>query len=69
MLTSTIPDPTNKGTLWPNVLSLQDYSSQFILLDLPDFKPKITLPTNLSPNNPITLFTLFYFPKIIDLIV
>lgn len=69
MSTSTIPDPTDEGTLRPNVPPLRDHGSQFIPLDLPDFKPKITLLTNVSPNNPITLFTLFYSPKIIDLIV
>jgi hypothetical protein len=69
MSTSTILDPTDEGTLWPNVPPLQDYGSQFIPLDLPNFKPKITLPPNMSPNNPITLFTLFYSPKIIDLII
>jgi hypothetical protein len=36
---------------------------------LPEFGWEITLPENASPDDPITLFTMYYTPKIIDLIV
>jgi Transposase IS4 len=36
---------------------------------LPNWGWEITLPENTSPDNPITLFTIYYTPEIIDLIV
>jgi hypothetical protein len=38
-------------------------------MQLPQFGWEITLPDNVSPDNPITLFTMYYIPEIIDLIV
>jgi hypothetical protein len=38
-------------------------------MQLPDFGWEITLPENASADDPITLFTLYYTPEIIDLIV
>jgi hypothetical protein len=38
-------------------------------MQLLDFDWKITLLENVSPDNPITLFTLYYMPEIIHLIV
>jgi hypothetical protein len=38
-------------------------------MQLPDWDWEITLPENASPDNPITLFTMYYTPEIIDLIV
>jgi len=36
---------------------------------LPNWGWEITLPENTSPDDPITLFTMYYMPEIIDLIV
>jgi nitric oxide reductase large subunit len=38
-------------------------------MQLPQFGWEITLPEDVSPDNPITLFTIYYTPEIIDLIV
>jgi hypothetical protein len=38
-------------------------------MQLPDWDWEINLPNNVSSNNPITLFTLYYMPEIVDLIV
>jgi hypothetical protein len=65
----TVFDPTNKGTLCPNAKPLQKKGDAFQPMQLPDFGWEITLPENASPDDPITLFTLYYTPEIIDLIV
>jgi hypothetical protein len=72
--TTTIPDdtvfdPTDKGTLRPNKDPLRKQGSTFKPMQLPEFGWEITLPENASPDDPITLFTIYYTPKIIDLIV
>jgi nitric oxide reductase large subunit len=36
---------------------------------LPDFDFEITLPDDVSPDDPISLFTMYYTPEIIDTIV
>ena len=38
-------------------------------MELPGFGYEITLPEYTSPDDPITLFTLYYTPEIMDLIV
>ena len=65
----TVFDPTDKGTLRPNALPLQTKGDAFIPMKLPDFSWEITLPENTSPNDPITLFTMYYTPEIMDMIV
>jgi hypothetical protein len=69
MSEGTVPDPTDRGTQRPNAPSLQSKGDNFIPIDCPDFEFKITLPINVSADDPITLFTLYYTPKIIELIV
>ena len=65
----TIFNSTDKGTLRPNENPLRKKGDTFKPMQLPDFGWEITLPENTSPNNPITLFTMYYIPEIIDLIV
>jgi hypothetical protein len=66
---NTVFDPSNKGTLRPNKDPLRKQGSTFKPIQLPEFGWEITLLENASPNDPITLFTIYYTPKIIDLIV
>jgi hypothetical protein len=65
----TIFDSTNKGTLRPNAKPLRVKGDAFYPMKLPDFRWEITLLENASPDDPITLFTMYYTPEIIDIIV
>src|SRR5882757_9674173 len=65
----TVFDPTDKGTLRPNEDPLRKQGSTFKPMQLPEFGWEITLPEDVSPDDPITLFTMYYTPKIIYLIV
>jgi hypothetical protein len=69
MLEATIFDSTDKGTLRPNEDPLRKQGSAFKLMQLPLFGWEITLPEDVSLDDPITLFTMYYTPRIIDLIV
>jgi hypothetical protein len=65
----TVFDPTDKGTLRPNAKPLRKKGAAFHPMQLPHFDWEITLSEHASLDNPITLFTLYYTPEIIDLIV
>ena len=65
----TVFDPTDKGTLRPDAKLLRKKGDTFKPLNLPAFGYEITLPENASPDDPITLFTIYYTLKIIDMIV
>ena len=65
----TVFDSTDKGTLWPNEDPLRNKGDAFKPMELPNQGWEITLPDDVSPDNPITLFTMYYTPEIIDLIV
>lgn len=69
MASNTEKDPTDPGTLRPNIKPLQKAGAAFQPMDIPDFQPEIVLPEGVSANNPITLFLLYYPRKIIDQIV
>jgi hypothetical protein len=69
MLEDTIFNPTNKGTLRPNAKLLRKKGDTFKPLNLPAFSYKITLLENASPDDLITLFTIYYTPEIINIIV
>jgi hypothetical protein len=62
---ATKPDPTDRGTQRSNVTLLQKKGTEFILFKCLDFEFEITLPANVSPEDPITLFTLYYTPEIV----
>jgi hypothetical protein len=66
---ATVFNSTNKGTLRPNKDPLRKQGSAFKPMQLLPFGWEITLPEDVSPDNPITLFTMYYTPEIIDLIV
>jgi hypothetical protein len=65
----TVFDSTNKGTLCLNTKPLRVKRDAFYLIKLLDFGWEITLLENTSPNDLITLFTIYYTPKIINIIV
>jgi len=62
-------DSTDKGTLRPNAKPLRTKGDTFTPMQLPNFSWEITLPENVSPDDLITLFTIYYTPEIIDIIV
>lgn len=63
---ATISDPTDKGTLRPNAKALPEKGDVFIPMKLPDFNHQIRLPPHADPNDPISLFSLYYTLEIID---
>jgi hypothetical protein len=65
----TVFDSTDKGTLRPNAKPISKQGDTFKPMKLPSWGWEIILPENVSPDDPITLFTMYYTPEIIDLIV
>jgi hypothetical protein len=65
----TVFDPTDKGTLRPNAQPLRVKGDAFYPMELPDFGYEIALLENTSPDDLITLFTMYYTPEIINIIV
>ena len=66
---ATINDPTNRGTKRPKAKPLVEAGDKFFPIELPNFDFEITLPDHVSPNEPISLFCLYYTPKIVNKIV
>jgi hypothetical protein len=62
-------DPTDKGILRPDEESLESQGDQFVPMKLPHFGWEIHLPENVSPDDPITLFTIYYTPEVMNIIV
>jgi hypothetical protein len=65
----TIYDSTDRGTLRPNEDMIYKTGKAFKPMQLPNFGWEIHLPEDVSPDDPITLFTIYYIHEIIDLIV
>jgi hypothetical protein len=65
----TVFDPTDKGTLRPNAKPLQKKGDHFEPMILPEWGWEIHLPECASPDDPITLFTMYYTLEIINMIV
>jgi hypothetical protein len=65
----TVFDSTDKGTLRPNAKPISKQGDTFKPMQLPNWGWQIMLPENASPDDPITLFTMYYTPEIIDIIV
>lgn len=62
-------DPTDQGTLRPNIALLQEKGDEFKPIECPDFEFQITLPSGVTADDPIGLFTLYFTPEIIEGIV
>jgi hypothetical protein len=60
---------TDSTTKRPNSPPLKKAGSCFILMQLDDFGYDISLPETASTDDPISLFTLYYAPEIIDQLV
>ncbi len=69
MLELIIFDSTNRGTLRPDDEPLESTGDKFVPVKLPHLRWEIYLPENTSPNDPITLFTIYYTPEMMDMIV
>jgi hypothetical protein len=69
MTEDIINDLTDKGTKRPNTKLLLKARHKFIPMILPDFDFKITFPNNVFSDDLISLFTMYYTPKIINTIV
>ena len=69
MAEGTRYDTTDTGTLRPNVKPLQQIGTDFMPMELPEIDQEIHLLEYASPDDPITLFTLYYSPQMIDYIV
>ena len=65
----TVFDPTDKGTLRPDKEPLESIGEKFVPIKLSHFDWEIHLPEDISPDDPITLFTIYYTPEIMDMIV
>jgi hypothetical protein len=64
-----IADTTDPGTYRPKALVLKTKSDHFEPMKLLDFEPEIYLPDYMSPDDPITIFILYYTPEIIKQII
>jgi hypothetical protein len=62
----TVPDPTDEGTLRPNERPLRKSGTSFQPMKIEQRDFQITLPNNVSPDDPFALFRLYYNSDIID---
>ena len=68
-INGTRPDPTDTGTLRPDIPPLQNPGTQFEPLNCPPFNKKINLPTTITPSNVLGIFVLFFSVPIVETIV
>ncbi len=66
MLELTVFDSTDKGTLRLDEEPLELIGDTFVPMKLPHFDWEIRLPENAPPDDPITFFTMYYTPEIMD---
>jgi hypothetical protein len=69
MSKDTMFDSTDRGTLRPNAKPLRKKGDMFYSMDLPEFGWEIILLENVSFDNPIILFTMYYTLEIMDIMV
>ena len=65
----TIADTTDPGTRRPKAAPLKTKGDHFEPMKLPSFDTEIHLPDHMSADDPITIFSLYYTPEIIEQIV
>ena len=65
----TRPDPTDTGTLRPDIAPLEKPGTQFEPLECPQFDRKINLPTNITPSNALGIFVLFFSVPMVKIII
>ena len=66
---NTVFDPTDLGTLRPDEPAIHKVGTCFRPLEVDERPTHITLPKNVTPLRPYSLFELYYSPEIIDSIV
>jgi hypothetical protein len=64
-----INDPTDKGTKRPNAKPIIIAAHKFFPMYLPDFNFEITLSNDVSPDDLISLFIMYYTSEIVKQIV
>ena len=62
-------DTTDPGTLRPDTKPLETPGIQFEPMELEEKVFKITLPDTTNPNDPLSLWELYYTPEMINQIV
>ena len=62
-------DPTDPATKRPDSPLLESVGSEFIRVEIDEFGYVIQLPESSSPDDPISIFDLYYSPEIVDQIV
>ena len=62
-------DPIDPATKRPNSPPLESVGSEFIPVKIDDFEYTIQLPEDVSCDDPISIFDLYYSPRIIDQLV
>jgi hypothetical protein len=65
----TMFNSINQGTLRPNTKPLWKKGDTFYSIDLPKFGWEIIFPENVSSDDLIILFIMYYTPEIIDIMV
>jgi hypothetical protein len=64
-----INDLTDKGTKRSNTKPIITAAHKFFPMYLPDFDFEITLSDDVSPDDPISFFTMYYTSEIVEQIV
>jgi len=69
MLEHTEFDPTDKGTLRLDAPLISKLGDTFYLINLPPFALIVRLLDSINPDDPIALFTIYYTPEIVNIII
>ena len=64
-----VSDSTDLATMRPDLPPATATGTQFIPMILPDFCPKISLPSHIKPDNAWALFELFFSKEQLEIIV
>ena len=65
----SVADPTDAGTLRPQLKVLPNAGTHFQPMRLDEFEYEVHIPEDCSPEDPISLFILYYNPDIVKAIV
>ncbi|KAL5318233.1 hypothetical protein ACEPPN_013292 [Leptodophora sp. 'Broadleaf-Isolate-01'] len=65
----SVADPTDVGTLRPQLKVLPNAGTHFQPMRLDEFEYEVHMPEDYSPEDPISLFIQYYNPDIVKAIV
>ena len=68
-LQDVIPDPTDSGTLRPDLPPTSKTGTKFEPMEYPEFDSKINLPPHIKPRDAFSIFTLFFSRDQLQIIV